>query len=208
MILTDIGQNIFDMFRGLGDIGMFIAIAIVIWLDGAAFPTLPEVWLVFIWNAHPDPSFSFGLTLVLVATAASVAGTLSLYTAVKLTGLPKRVQKAMSGYTNWLIVNDERLLVLNRFAPLIPYTGAFIAANNWNIRKATIYLFGSALLKFSAWVTVFAVLRENLVGDLSPWISLALVAIVITASTIISLTYRKKRKGVPRNDLDSGADLQ
>jgi hypothetical protein len=208
MILTDIGQHIFDLFRNLGDLGMFIAIAIVIWLDGAAFPTLPEAWLVFIWNAHPDPSFGFGLTLVLVATTASVAGTLSLYSVVKLTGLPKRIQKAMSGYTNWLIVNDERLLVLNRFAPLIPYTGAFIAANNWDIRKATIYLVGSALLKFSAWVTVFAVLRENIVGGLSPWISLALVAIVITASTIVSLTYRKKRKGVSRTDLGSGADLQ
>lgn len=208
MILTDVGQRIFDLFRDLGDMGMFIAIAIVIWLDGAVFPTIPEAWLVFIWNAHPDPSFQFGLTLVLVSTFASVTGTLSLYSAVKLTGLPKRVQKAMSGYTRWLIVNDERLLVLNRFAPLIPYTGAFIAANNWNIRKATIYLFGSAVLKFSAWVTVFAVLRENLMGDISPWISLALVAIVITASTILSLTYRKKRKGVPKNDLSSGANLQ
>jgi len=208
MILTDIGQSIFDLFRGLGDIGMFIAIAIVIWLDGAAFPTIPEAWLLFIWNVHPDPSFSFGLTLVLVASAASVAGTLSLYSAVKVTGLPKRVQKAMSGYTNWLIVNDERLLVLNRFAPLIPYTGAFIAANNWNIRRATIYLVGSALLKFSAWVTVFAVLRENLMGDLAPWISLALVVIVITTSTVVSLTYRKRRKGVPRNDLGSRTDIQ
>ncbi len=208
MILTDIGQTIFDVFRGLGDLGMFIAIAIVIWLDGAIIPTIPEAWLVFIWNAHPDPSFNFGLTLVLVSTVASVAGTLSLYSVVRLTGLPKRIQKAMSGYTNWLIVNDERLLVLNRFAPLIPYTGAFIAANDWNIRKATVYLVGSAALKFSVWVTVFAILRENLVGDLSPWISLALVAVVIGASTVASIAYRKKRRRTPAKDLGGSADLQ
>ncbi len=208
MILTDIGQTIFDIFRDLGDLGMFIAIAIVIWLDGAVFPTIPEAWLVFIWNAHPDPSFNFGLTLVLVSTAASVAGTLSLYSVVKLIGLPNRIRKAMSGYTNWLIVNDERLLVLNRFAPLIPYTGAFIAANDWNIRKATIYLVGSAALKFSVWVTVFAVLRENLVGELSPWISLALVAVVIGASTAASIAYRKKRRGTPGKDLGGRADIQ
>jgi hypothetical protein len=197
MMLTDIGQTIFDLFRGLGDLGMFIAIAIVIWLDGAVFPTIPEAWLVFIWNAHPDPSFTFGLILVLVCTLASVAGTLSLYSVVRMVGLPRRMQRAMSGYTRWLIVNDERLLVLNRFAPLIPYTGAFIAANDWDIRRATMYLVGSAALKFSAWVTVFAVLRENIVGQLSPWISLALVAIVIGASTAVSLIYRRKRRKIP-----------
>lgn len=207
MILTDIGQSIFGLFRGMGDLGMFIAIAVVIWLDGAVFPTIPEAWLVFVWNAHPDPSFSFGLTLVLVSSVASVSGTLSLYSAVRMTGLPRRIQKVMAGYTNWLILNDERLLILNRFAPLIPYTGAFIAVNKWDIRKATLYLSGSALAKFAAWVTVFAVLRENLVGELSPMVSLVLVAVVIGASTAASLVY-KKRKGVSRNDLDSGADLQ
>ncbi len=208
MILTDIGQTIFDLFRGLGDLGMFIAIAIVIWLDGAVFPTIPEAWLVFIWNAHPDPSFNFGLVLVLVCTLASVAGTLSLYTAVRVIGLPKRIRKAMSGYTKWLIVNDERLLVLNRFAPLIPYTGAFIAANEWDIRKASIYLVGSAALKFSAWVTVFAILRENVVGELSPWISLGLVAIVIGASTTVSIAYRRKRRKTPVEDIGGRADVQ
>lgn len=208
MILADIGQSIFDLFRGMGDLGMFIAIAIVIWLDGAVFPTIPEAWLVFVWNAHPDPSFNFGLTLVIVASAASVSGTLSLYTAVRMTGLPKRVRKAMAGYTSWLIVNDERLLLLNRFAPLIPYTGAFIAANKWDIKRATLYLCGGALAKFATWVTVFAILRENLVGELSPWISLALVAIVISASSAASLVYKRKRKGVSHNDIGSGADLQ
>ena len=188
-----IGQDIINLFADLGDAGMLMAIAVIIWIDGTAFPTLPEAWMVFIFGTHAT-SFWWGAAVVLVASVASLAGNFTLYYLVKTAKLlPKRVEKAMKAYTNWLILKDERLLILNRFAPLIPYTGAFIAACNWNLRKCAIYIFTSAIAKFSFYMVIFWLSYETLKDEFAPWVSLAVVAIVITASIIASVSYKKKQ---------------
>jgi len=191
--VIDVGRTIIDHFSDLGDAGMLLAMVLIIWIDGTAFPTLPEAWMVFIFGAHAQ-SFAWGAILVLVASAASLAGNFTLYGLVKIAKLPGWMQRGMKRYTNWLILKDERLLILNRFAPLIPYTGAFIAVCNWNVRRSAIYIFGSAIAKFSAYILIFWLSFENLKEQVAPWISLAVVATVITASIITSLLYRRKEK--------------
>lgn len=191
--MIGIGQDIIDLFAGLGDVGMLIAILVIVWIDGTAFPTLPEAWMVFIFGTHPD-SFSWGATVVIVASVASLAGNFTLYALVKKAKLPHRMQRVMRGYTNWLILKDERLLILNRFAPLIPYTGAFIAVCNWNLRKCAVYIFASALAKFSAYIIIFWLSFDNLRAEVAPWVSLAIVAVVITASIAASLAYKRREQ--------------
>ena len=191
-MMLGIGQDIIDVFSGMGDVGMLIAFAVIIWIDGTASPTLPEVWMIFIFGVHAD-SFMWGAAVVLVASVASLAGNFTLYYLVKAAKLPKRVQKAMKAYTNWLILKDERLLILNRFAPLIPYTGAFIAACNWNLKKCAVYIFTSAIAKFSFYIVIIWFSFESLEDDIAPWVSLAIVAVVILASVIASVWYRKKQ---------------
>ena len=187
-----IGEDIINMFASLGDAGMLIAIAVIIWIDGTAFPTLPEAWMVFIFGTHAT-SFWWGAAVVLVASVASLAGNFTLYLLVKTARLPKRVEKAMKAYTNWLILKDERLLILNRFAPLIPYTGAFIAVCNWNLKKCAVYILTSAIAKFSFYIVIFWLSFETLKDEVAPWVSLALVAIVIVASIVASVIYKKKQ---------------
>lgn len=190
--MIGIGQDIIDLFSGLGDVGMLIAIAVIIWIDGTAFPTLPEAWIIFILGTNAD-SFWWGASIVLVASFASLAGNFTLYALVRTAKLPKRVQKAMKAYTNWLILKDERLLLLNRFAPLLPYTGAFIAACNWNLKKCTVYILVSAVAKFSMYVIIFWLSFETLRAEVAPWVSLAIVLIVVLASVIASITYKKRQ---------------
>lgn len=202
MIFNDIANGIWNAFGGMGDVGMLLALGILVWIDGTAFPTLPEAWLVAVIEGHNltgSLTFGFGLSVVLVASFASLAGTLTLYTLVRIGRLPKRIQRAMRRWTNWLIVSDERLLLLNRIAPLIPYTGAFIAVNNWDLRKSTIYILGSGVAKFSAWMLVFTFLNQEIAGDVNHWVSLAVVAVVITASITVSLVYKRRKLagGVP-----------
>ena len=188
-----VGRDIIDMFSDLGDAGMLLAMMVIIWVDGTAFPTLPEAWMVFIFGAHPD-SFMWGFSLVMVATIASLAGNFTLYSLVKVARLPSWIQKGMRKYTDFLILKDERLLILNRFAPLVPYTGAFIAVCNWNVKKSAIYLFVSALAKFSAYTVIFWLSYGNLKDEVAPWISLGIVVIVITASLIASFIYKRRGK--------------
>lgn len=192
--MLDIGQSVIGLFSDLGDLGMLLAITVIIWIDGTAFPTLPEAWMIFIFGVHPQ-SFVWGATLVAVASLASLLGNFTLYSLVKIAKLPGWVQKAMKRYTNWLILKDERLLILNRFAPLIPYTGAFIAVCDWDVRKCAIYLFGSAIAKFSVYIVIFWLSFESLKEEVAPWVSLAIVAVVVTASIISSIVYKRRQEG-------------
>lgn len=187
-----IGQDIINVFASLGDTGMLLAMLVIIWIDGTAFPTLPEVWMVWIFGVHPL-SFEWGASLVIVASLASLLGNFSLYSLVRLAKLPNWMQKRMQQYTKFLVVHDERLLLLNRIAPILPYTGAFIAACNWNIRRCAAYIFVSALVKFTIIVLISWASFDNLKAEVAPWVSLGFVAMFLTVSIIASLIYRKRR---------------
>lgn len=187
-----IGQDIINTFASLGDTGMLLAMLVIIWIDGTAFPTLPEVWMVWIFGVHPL-SFEWGAALVIVASVASLLGNFSLYTLVKLAKLPHWIQKRMQQYTKFLVVHDERLLLLNRIAPILPYTGAFIAACNWNIRRCAAYILASALVKFTIIVLISWASFNNLKEEVAPWVSLGFVAMFLTVSIIASFIYRKRR---------------
>ena len=191
-----IGNDIIDLFSDLGDVGMLLAISIIIWIDGTAFPTLPEMWVVLIFGTHAGlaDSFAWGLLLVVIATFASLTGNLALYALVKVAKLPKWIQKKMKQYTEFLIVKDERLLILNRFAPIVPYTGAFIAVCGWDLKKSVIYVFLSGLAKFAVIVTISWLSFDNLRQEVAPFVSLGVVAILLTASIISSLLYRRRAR--------------
>jgi membrane protein DedA with SNARE-associated domain len=193
-----IGEDIIGLFAVLGDAGMLLAMAVIILVDGVGFPTLPEVWMVFIFGAHPD-SFAWGAFLVLVCTLASLGGNLTLYSFVKLVKVPHRVERIMQRYLNFIIVHDERVLLLNRAAPILPYTGAFIAVSNWNLKKCALYLFIGAMAKSSLVVIIAWLSFDNLRAEVAPWVSLGLVLTVLLISLIVSFIYKKRAglRGVP-----------
>lgn len=196
-----LGESIIDAFASLGDFGMIIALVSIILIDGTGFPTLPEVWMVWIYGVHFD-SLGWAMLLIIVASFASLGGNFILYTIVKVVGMPKRIQKVMRKYTDFLIVSDERLLLLNRIAPLVPYTGAFMAVCNWNLRKCVLYLIVGALMKSTAVISLAWLSYDNLRQEIAPWIALTAVIVVLLASVIASIIYRKKiglREGTPRS---------
>jgi membrane protein DedA with SNARE-associated domain len=196
-----IGEEIIDAFASLGDVGMILALVAIILIDGTGVPTLPEVWMIWIFAVHFD-SLGWAVLLIVVASIASLGGNFILYSVVKLIGMPKRIQKVMRKYTDFLIVSDERLLLLNRVAPLVPYTGAFIAVLNWDLRKCVLYLIIGAMAKSTVVIALAWLSYDNLRQDVAPWVALIAVAIVLLASIIASLIYRRKigvEGGTPRS---------
>jgi membrane protein DedA with SNARE-associated domain len=108
----------------------------------------------------------------------------------------------MNQYTNFLIVKDERLLLLNRVAPVVPYTGAFIAVSNWDLKKCALYLVTGATAKSSVVVVLSWLSYDNIREDVAPWIALMAVAIVMVASIVASLIYKRRlrqRGELPRS---------
>jgi membrane protein DedA with SNARE-associated domain len=196
-----IGEEIIDAFASLGDVGMILALVAIILIDGTGVPTLPEVWMIWIFAVHFD-SLGWAVLLIVVASIASLGGNFILYSVVKLIGMPKRIQKVMRKYTDFLIVSDERLLLLNRVAPLVPYTGAFIAVLNWDLRKCVLYLIIGAMAKSTVVIALAWLSYDNLRQDVAPWVALIAVAIVLLASIIASLIYKRKigvEGGTPRS---------
>lgn len=189
-----IGEDIINVFASLGDTGMVIALVAIILIDGIGLPTLPEVWMVWIFGVHFD-SVSWAVLLIVVASVASLGGNFVLYSIVKFIGMPKRIKKAMLRYTDFLIVSDERLLLLNRVAPLVPYTGAFMAVHEWNLRRCATYLIIGALAKSTVVVGLAAVSYDNVRQELAPWVALIAVIVVLVISLVASLIY-KRRIGV------------
>ncbi len=193
-----IGADIIGLFADLGDAGMLLAMAVIILVDGVGFPTLPEVWMVFIFGTHPG-SFTWGASLVLVSTLASLGGNFTLYSFVKLVKVPHRIEKIMKRYLNFIIVHDERVLLLNRAAPILPYTGAFMAVSNWDLKKCALYLFVGAMAKSSLVVVIAWLSFDHLRAEVAPWVSLGLVLTVLLISLTASLIYKKRAglRGVP-----------
>jgi membrane protein DedA with SNARE-associated domain len=132
-----------------------------------------------------------------VFTLASLGGNFTLYSFVKLVKVPRRVERIMKRYLNFIIVHDERVLLLNRAAPILPYTGAFMAVSNWNLKKCVLYLFIGAMAKSSLVVVIAWLSFDNLRAEVAPWVSLGLVLTVLLVSLTVSFIY-KKRAGLRR----------
>ena len=193
-----IGEDIIDAFASLGDAGVLIALIVIVVIDGMGFPTLPEVWLVWLYGVNPD-SLLWGAALVLVGSVAALGGNMGLYAVVRTVGMPSWIKKKMNQYTQFLIVKDERLLLLNKAAPIVPYTGAFIAACDWDLKKCTAYIIVGSVAKFAFIVLLAWLSYDNLERDLAPWVSMAIVAVILAASVVASLSYRRRHgvKEVP-----------
>ena len=147
---TNIGQIIYDLFGDNGDLGVLLCIFLIFLLDALLVPTLPELFFIlgFMAGAEHNTPIVFGCELLLVAILAELAGILSLYYVVKHIRIPKKIEKLVDTYTKFLVMGDERLLLLNRIAPMIPFAGAFIAIAKWDLKKSMFYIVLGCVLKY------------------------------------------------------------
>lgn len=187
-----LGQDIIIFFEGIGAIGLVLAFAIISFLDGFAIPTLPEAWLILIAIADPGvPMLIWAICLVLVGVAAAVGAQLMLYLIIKRVGLPKRLKGWMTKYTQFLVISNEKLAFMNWLAPVVPFTGAFIAVCKWNPRLAFLYSIAGGMVKMAIIVAIAAafplIMNPNMVGDAT----LVLIFTVLALSLSISLLRRR-----------------
>jgi len=189
--LSLIGEEIVGSFTSFGEMGMLAALALLVLVDGAGVPTVPEVWLVFFFGAHPE-TFAWGLTIAIVASVAGLGGILIQYSLARFARLPKKVGRVMKRYTDFLILHDERLLLLNKAAPMIPYSGAFVALLGWDLKKSLAYSFLGALGKTTMIVTLTYFTYGGLAREVAGWVSIVVVGCVMGSSLVFSLILKRK----------------
>ena len=188
-----IGEWVYDLFGG-SLAGLALAIFLIFLLDALLIPALPELFFIIAYmggrsyGAGPE----FGLSLIAVAAAAELIGIFTLYYVVRHIRIPKKVEKLVQKYTGFLVLGDERLLLLNRIAPVIPFAGAFIAISGWNAKKSAGYIILGCVVKFGVILLLSKTLYTFFDSNQAEIFSIIMIFAVIGISTAMSLIYKKK----------------
>lgn len=188
------GDWLFSLFDGLGPEWVLLCICLLFLLDAILIPTLPEVF--FIMGFDRQPTILFGGELLLAAIIGELIGIFSLYYVVKHIRVPKRISKIADKYVNFLIVSDEKALLMNRIAPMIPFAGAFIALiESWDPKKCVFYIVTGCILKYGAILLASGFFYTFFTGRMAQQVMLVFIIAVIVVSFIASYV-KKKRSGL------------
>ncbi|MCK4367399.1 MAG: hypothetical protein KAW84_05575 [Thermoplasmata archaeon] len=195
-----IGDFVYDLFYGLGPAVALLALFIIFVIDAAIFPALPEVFAVLFFMANPLPDGSalvWGLAILCIAILGELVGNTLLYLIVrnllvKKKRMPRFLEKVMKRYMNFLIVKDEKVILVNRVAPVVPMVGAFMAVCEWSYPRSISYIFLGSLAKYSFLLLLvgsFGVLYEKETAQI---VALVAVLAIIMVSGLLSLIYRRR----------------
>lgn len=193
----DIGSWIYNLFGNEGEIGLLLCIFLIFLLDALVIPTLPELFFIigFMGGAKYREPMVFGCELLLMAILAEIIGIYALYYVVKHVRVPKKIESVANKYTNFLIMSDERLLLLNRVAPMLPFAGAFIALSNWNVKKSFSFIVLGCVIKYGILMLLSNVFYNYFSSEVAGQVSLVMVFVVIGLSAFVSF-FMKKKKGL------------
>ncbi|MDO5837361.1 MAG: hypothetical protein Q4P10_01100 [Methanomassiliicoccales archaeon] len=186
-----IGDWLYGVFGPYGYIGILVFIFLLFYIDSLIFPTLPEVF--FILSFMYDPTPYWGMMLLLVGAVAEFVGVTSLYLVVERIRVPERIRSVADKYSKFLILNDERMILVNRVAPVMPFTGAFISLiESWEIKRAWFYLILGYVLKYGAILLFANFFFAFFSGPQAEVLSIVMIIIVMAVS--LSMAYRKKKR--------------
>jgi membrane protein YqaA with SNARE-associated domain len=177
-------------FEKLGPWGLIGFLFIVFFLDAMLIPTLPELFVMAFFAR--DPTLGWGLLILTVVCTAEVAANGTLYLIVKRFGVPKVLEKTMHKWMEFLVVKDERLILVNRAIPLVPLMGAFIATMKWDPRKSMLYVLVGALVKYSLLILLVNLLYQFFAGNAARDLTLIAIAVVVGVSWVQG--HRAKRQ--------------
>jgi len=197
--MASLDEFLAALFASLGPVGSLLALLLIFALDAALFPALPEVWIVVTYTYRPeilDPLLWAALLLG-VGIAGDVLGTTFLYLMVRrvlIRGrrMPGWLERGMKRWTTFLVVRDERLILLNRVAPVIPFVGAFIATLGWDYRRSLAYVAFGGLAKYAILLFVVFAIGVAYKPSTARWITLGIVVVVVAVSVLASSLYRRR----------------
>ncbi|WP_019177296.1 hypothetical protein [Methanomassiliicoccus luminyensis] len=195
MDFSSFGDLISELFKPLGLWGALICIFILFYVDSILFPTLPELFTVIIFNSGIQTGadqFLFGVGMLATIVIAEVLGVLTLYSVVKFVRLSGRIERAVRKFRDFLVVPDERMILVNRVAPILPFLGAFVALCGWNLRKSLTYVMIGGSCKYGVILVLSGLFFIYLSNDIAWLVTLTMIVAVIALS-MVATYIRKKR---------------
>lgn len=190
-----IGYIIAELFGPLGAVGGVLCIFLLFYIDAVLFPTVPELFtvLVFIQGYGLDP-IVLGLLLLAAIAVGEVAGLMTLYTVVKRLRVPGRLQKAVMGYRDFLLCQDEKMILINRVAPVLPFMGAFVALCRWDLRRSIAFLLIGGIAKYGLILLMSGFFLAYLEKGAATTVTLVMVLVVIALSLVATLVRKRRMR--------------
>ena len=192
-----IGDFVYDLFGDNGEWGLLLCIFLIFLLDAFLFPTLPELFFVIAYMGGQEygGGLLFDAGLLMAAVAAELIGIFSLYYVVKHIRVPRKIEKLFNMYTKFLLLGDERLLLLNRVAPMIPFAGAFIAISKWNPYKSALFIVIGCIVKFGV-IMLLADFFYSFFGSSEAELFTIIMIFAVIGISVAASVIVKKKKGL------------
>ena len=190
----DLTGIMMDIFGPYGAVGVFLMVLCAFILDATVVPALPEIFIIVGFSYDPTPGFA--AVLIIAAILGECIGNIILYTVVEKIGLPKKLKTVMNKYVGILFVSDERMMLVNRIAPVIPYSGAFISViETWTLRRALFYITLGCVLKYGLILSMSTFFYQYFTSDVAQTMMIVFVIAIIAISLIASYIRKKKMFG-------------
>ena len=183
-------EDLFGWFQSYGLFYALLGLFIIQVIDATIFPALPELFFTLAFMM--DPTWEWGALVLATTVLAEVTGNSLLYALVKRKSLPDFIQKAMKKWTEFIFVKDERIILINRVAPVVPFLGAFMATCKWDYKKSMIYLVIGGLAKYGALLILLVIFSITFDADFAQKMSILAIIIIIGVSFVSSYLYKKK----------------
>lgn len=183
-------EDLFGWFQSYGLFYALLGLFIIQVIDATIFPALPELFATLTFLM--DPTLTWGILVLATSCLAEITGNSLLYALVKRKSLPGFIQKAMKRWTEFIFVKDERIILINRIAPVVPFMGAFIATCEWDYRKSMLYLIIGGLAKYGALLALVGFFNYRFDPDTARTFSILAIIAIIGLSFVSSYVYRKR----------------
>lgn len=191
----NISEWMLEVFGPHGAVGIIVFVALIFFIDALIFPTLPELFFIIGFMYMPE-SITFGLSLLIAASIGEILGISLLYGIVDRVRIPERIKKIADKYVHFLMVSDEKIFLVNRFAPMIPFAGAFISIiDDWKYTKSMGYIVLGCYLKYGLILLFSGFFYTFFSSDTAQTFTIVMIVAVIIISFVLSF-YKKKKTGV------------
>lgn len=193
--MFNISEWMLGVFGPYGMIGIIVFVASIFFIDAVLFPTLPEMFFIIGFMYMPE-NILFGISLLVAASIGEILGITLLYIIVERVRMPERIKRIADRYINFLMVSDERIFLVNRFAPMIPFSGAFISIiDKWQYRKSMFYIILGCYLKYGVILLFSSFFYSFFSSDVAQTFTIIMIFAVIVVSLIFSF-YKRKKAGL------------
>ena len=203
--MASLDQWLQGLFAFLGPSGVFLGLFLLFVIDAAVFPALPEIAIVvaYLYGVAGYDPFMEAVLLLGVALVGELAGNTLLYAWVRRLlvdrgRLPRWIERAMAGWTRFLVFPDERIILLNRVAPVVPFVGAFIAVLRWSFPKSIAYILIGAAAKYTLLLILVGSLRVAYSRQTATLLTVSAVLILVLASLVSAYLLRRRQARVPK----------